>query len=362
MSFIFPDLLKDSNRPVGGIAVEWFQWLTAFKNLKHNVGVLTFKGAKSYIGKDCEFDIVESFDPQKGIKKIRIFYYQIPNLLLSIHSHKADLLFQEGANAHAFYIATCGKLLGVPFVHRLASDMDVDDRIYTLISKFEARMYRLGVKMADHISCQNEYQYNAMKQKYPNKNIFISHNPFGVKGPLKRTEREYIAWIGNFRHAKNLPALAEIVSKLPQYKFKIAGGNFEKTDADAEKGLKIIKKLPNVELVGYISNSDIPDFLNKAYMLLNTSRTEGFSNTFLEAWSVGTPVISTENVNPDNLIRKYNLGAVAENYEKLPQLIDDFIESEKYTDLSENCYKYVLEYHDPEKLAKEMLIKIKREE
>ena len=94
------------------------------------------------------------------------------------------------------------RFLKVKFLHRIASDMDVDDRIYTLISKFEARMYRLGVKMADHISCQNEYQFKAMKKKYPDKNIFISHNPFRVKAPLKITEREYIAWIGNFRHAK----------------------------------------------------------------------------------------------------------------------------------------------------------------
>ncbi len=240
--------------------------------------------------------------------------------------------------------------------------MDVDDRIYTLISKFEARMYRLGVKMADHISCQNEYQFKAMKKKYPDKNIFISHNPFRVKAPLKITEREYIAWIGNFRHAKNIPALADAAEKLPQYKFKIAGGNFEKTDTDAEEGLNKLKELPNVELVGYVSNSDIPDFLNKAYILLNTSRTEGFSNTFLEAWSVGTPVVSTENVNPDNLIRKHDLGAVSKSYEELPELIDNFIKTGKHEELSENCYNYVLKYHDPEKLAEDMLIKINREE
>ena len=47
-------------------------------------------------------------------------------------------------------------------------------------------------------------------------------------------------------------------------------------------------------------------------MLLNTSNYEGLSNTFMEAWLVGTPIVTTVKVNPDNLIRKNNLGFVVE--------------------------------------------------
>jgi len=70
----------------------------------------------------------------------------------------------------------------------------------------------------------------------------------------------------------------------------------------------LLKELPNVKFSGYIKRADMNNFLSEAYALLNTSHFEGFSNTFLEAWAVGTPVISTIYVNPDNIINEKSLG------------------------------------------------------
>ncbi|MCB0729819.1 MAG: glycosyltransferase, partial [Ignavibacteriae bacterium] len=152
-----------------------------------------------------------------------------------------------------------------------------------------------------------------------------------------------------------------IAKKLPQISFKIAGTRFHETDDDTFQGLKILESLENVEFVGHLENKTIPLFLSKSFCLLNTSRLEGFSNTFLEAWSVGVPVITTKNVNPDNLINKHNLGIVAENYDKLPDIISSLIESENYKKYYYNCFNYVKNNHDPlilaEQFLKEMNIK-----
>ncbi len=57
MSFDTAGIIKRKRElPVGGIAIEWFLWLTAFRKLESEIaGVLTFKGVKSYIGKNCDF-------------------------------------------------------------------------------------------------------------------------------------------------------------------------------------------------------------------------------------------------------------------------------------------------------------------
>ena len=142
-----------------------------------------------------------------------------------------------------------------------------------------------------------------------------------------------------------------IKDRLSNYKFKIAGTKFVTTDEDALKGLEILEKLDNVEFVGHISNELIPDFLSKSYCLLNTSRLEGFSNTFLEAWAVGVPVITTKNVNPDNVISKYHLGLVCDNYSDIPSKMEEMIEKKMYLDYNDRCVDYIREYHDPTKLA-----------
>ncbi|MCB0748638.1 MAG: glycosyltransferase, partial [Ignavibacteriae bacterium] len=248
------------------------------------------------------------------------------------------------------------KVTGKPFIHRIGSDMDVDGRIARNFSKLSLAVYYYGLRNADHISCQNKYQYEILKNKYPSKSVSILYNSIEIKSPYNMNiEKEYIAWIGNFRYEKNLPALAEIAKNLPQYKFKIAGTRFSETDADAKHGLNELEKLENVEFVGHLNNKEITEFLSNFFCLLNTSRLEGFSNTFLEAWAAGIPVITTINVNPDNLITEYNLGITAEDYASMPKIIKELISTKKYLEFGKRCFEYVSEKHNPEKLAQQFL-------
>ena len=91
-------------------------------------------------------------------------------------------------------------------------------------------LYQIGVKYSDFLFAQNSYQFNKLKERYPQKNIFVLHNPFELKTKekdiLPRKSRKYIAWIGNFRPIKNLPALFHIAESLSDVCFKIAGIEF----------------------------------------------------------------------------------------------------------------------------------------
>jgi glycosyltransferase involved in cell wall biosynthesis len=355
-----PYLLIGSEKSVGGAAVEWLTWLKAFNKIGCDSALLTWQGAKEQIKNNVEFEIIESYNLNKGIPKLRFLTYQLPMLILSIKKFNPDYIIQECANRFTGILALVTKLLGKPFIHRIASDMDVDERIKKNISKFYLYLYYSGLKNTDFISCQNNYQLNILKNKFPQKPIYLHYNPFEIKTKyLQNTVREYIAWIGNFRYEKNLPALAIIAKKLKQYKFKIVGKVLDSENLDTQIGLEELEKLNNVEFLGHVNNSVIPEFLSRAYCLLNTSRLEGFSNTFLEAWSVGIPVISTKNVNPDSIITKFNLGIVAETYEEIPEILNNFISQEQHLKYYENCINYVKKNHDPESIAKKFIIDLK---
>ena len=68
VDFALPFLLKDSNYPVGGWAVELRSWLIGAERTGNPAGVLTFSGANAFVNKDLPFDLVETYDPKKGIK------------------------------------------------------------------------------------------------------------------------------------------------------------------------------------------------------------------------------------------------------------------------------------------------------
>ena len=245
------------------------------------------------------------------------------------------------------------KLLGIKFVHRIASDKDVDFRS-EIWSRWRIWSYRLGLKISDIILCQNEYQYNALRKKHNDKKLVIVPNPkvISTKLPVRSlTERQYIAWIGNFRWVKNLPALLEIAKKLSNISFKIAGMEMKDIDDLSKRTILELKKQKNIEFVGYLNKSEIPVFLSKAFVLLNTSYYEGFSNTFLEAWMAGTPLVTTINANPDDICNKNKLGKVAIDYSEIPDLIKSIINDNSYNEIAENCRSYIIKNHSPKCIA-----------
>lgn len=365
-SFEMPALLKDKSEISGGAAVQWKSWIKGFLDCGHEFGLLTFKGAQNYINKKFSFEIIETYDPNYGIKKLRLFYYQIPTLYKKIKDSKPDYIIQAAATNHTFMLMIVSKLTRIPFIHRIASDVHVDDRISSLVkSNWDIFLYRLGQKYSSIIFTQNTYQSNKLKKLYPNKKIFVLHNPFELQSRkseiLPRSERKYISWVGNFRKIKNLPALAEVAKRLPEINFKIAGAEHKNLDEETIYILSELKSLKNVEFIGYLNRSEMKPFLGKSIAILNTSINEGFSNTFLEAWSLGIPVITTKFVNPDELINKYNLGLVADDYDGLSGLvarITDMSET-NFNDLADHCFDYVSEKHNPKKLAEKFISYLK---
>jgi glycosyltransferase involved in cell wall biosynthesis len=103
-------------------------------------------------------------------------------------------------------------------------------------------------------------------------------------------------------------------------------------------------KLPNVKIHGPVPRNEIASFLDRAFCLCSTSDTEGFPNTYLEAWSAGVPVVAT--FDPDGIIERAGLGirarSVNEVAEGLRRLQTDV---EGYATMSEKAIRYYRENH-----------------
>ena len=363
LDFAIPYLLKDSETISGGAATEWLSWLEAIKKTGNEIGILTWDGAKQFINKDLGFDIVESYKLNEGLPILRFLYIRFPKLFTAVKHYNPDVIIQMGANSFTFIGAVISKILGKTFIYRLASDLDVDQRIRKKLNKREQILYKIGLKNADMFISQNEYQHNALKEKFPQKENFILYPPFSLKKDLciDGNERTFIAWMGNFRYEKNIAELVNIAKSLPNVKFKITGKASKDIDKVSLSALEELKTLDNVELIGYIKRSEILPFLSNAIALISTSFIEGFPMTFLEACSVGTPIISTKNVNPNNMIIKYQLGIVTETYDELPQAVKKIVDlsPDEFQQISLRCRDYIKEYHNPEILARKLIKIIK---
>ena len=360
IDFSLPYLLKGADYPVGGAAVEWYAWIKGLEANNCKVGVLTWKGAKEYLGNTSSVKLIEGYNPKVGIRKLRWFYHRYPRLLRAIKDSRPDVIMQECAGTTTGIFAHIGKKLKIPFVYRVANDIETDDRYKERLSNHERILFRYGLKRSNGIFCQNTYQFKNLKEKYPDKKLFIIHNPFYHDGKLpdivKRDGRSYVAWIGVFQHQKNLPVLYSIAKELENIEFRIAGrARSSELDGETLDALKNLRKCNNVKFVGYLNRKEIPDFLSRAFVSLNTSHYEGFSNTILESLAAGTPMVTTKHNDPDNIIFINKLGAVAEGFSGLKHALNRSIYSAEYDILTKRCRRYLLEHHDTKILSKQFV-------
>ena len=357
--FDLPDLVKDGSSPIGGATVELYAWIKGLEANNCEVGVLTRAGAKEYVGNNTNINFIEAYDPKIMAGKLwSLNRYRL--LYKAIKKFNPDYLIQECAGIETGIMAYIGKKLSIPFVYRVANDIDTDDRINKKLKFHQRILFKYGLRNSSAIFCQNNYQFEKIMSELPNKKLFIIHIPYynRIEFPRikKYSERTYIAWMATFQYQKNLPLLYNIVKKMPNILFKIAGRSKSfNLDRETKYAVEGLKQCNNVEFMGQLTRKKAAPFLAGAYALLNTSHYEGFPLSYLDALAVGTPIITKNENDPDDFISINRLGAIGNNYSELEKLINKIINDSNYNELIDRCRLYVMENHNTENLSRKFI-------
>ena len=359
--FDLPYQMRDIDHPIGGWSIELKAWLRALRDAGHQAGVLTWRGAREYVGVQDLCELLEAYDPNRGIRVARYFYAYIPGMLAAARAFRPDVVLQACAGVQTGALAFVAQRLGVPFVHRVASDIDVDERYKAKLSSGEGLAFRYGLARSALFLCQNDYQARSLRRRYPAAKSSVIHNPIELGHDLPairpRGERRYVAWLGVFKKAKDLPLLERIARSQPTVSFRVGGMPGINADSETAAALTALKTLPNVEMVGYVRRTSVYGFLGQASALLSTSAYEGFSNTFLEAFAAGTPVVARRAVDPDSIIGRNDLGLVADDAPGLSDAVVDLgaMGDEEYSRLTERCRDYVVTNHSGRSKVPELI-------
>ncbi len=110
--------------------------------------------------------------------------------------------------------------------------------------------------------------------------------PMTVSRPREFT----VAYAGRISPEKRVPQILEVAKNLPDIHFMIAG----KKQID-------ISFPETVEYLGALRFPEMPEFYNKADLVILPSATEGFPNMVLEAYACGKPVLVATEAFPVEL-------------------------------------------------------------
>jgi glycosyltransferase involved in cell wall biosynthesis len=264
----------------------------------------------------------------------------------------ADVYYQNCAEYVTGQIALWCQLHRKRFVYSVASDPDCDKLLPKMRTTREKILYRYGIRHADHIIVQTNRQQEMLRSNFGRKAEVIAMacpgpGPSWTPPTIDERQPKRVLWVGRVAPVKQLEWLLDIAELAPDLVFEVAGP-LDKSDY-VQKLQKRAEQLSNVILRGAVQRSDMPLCYTSAAVMCCTSSYEGFPNTFLEAWSHGTPVIST--VDPDNVISKLQLGEIGHTPNELLASIRLLLEAPKrWKIISKNARCYYLQNHTEEKV------------
>jgi glycosyltransferase involved in cell wall biosynthesis len=246
--------------------------------------------------------------------------------------------------------AGIAKLTGARMIFAAGFDTDVIIRRALYARARWWPLYALGLSWADRIFVQNGQQYDGLPERWRRKAIKIPSMTLLFPTVIPHANRDpYVAWVAMLRQFKRPDLLVEIARRAPDVRFVVCGGTTTFTAAPGygEEIVRILRSLPNVEYRGQVSPDEALNLIVNASLFLSTSDGEGFPNTFLQAWSGGTPVISLK-IDPDGIIERHGLGKVSGNVEQTISDIRGLMQSVEERDtIASRAKEYVVRSHSP---------------
>lgn len=259
--------------------------------------------------------IIRLCAPDDGIPVLRFFHPRWTSLNAALAAADADLYYYNCGDLGLGQIVAWARRRNKPVVFSVPSDPDCDPELPALRSGRERVLYRHGLRNCEHIIVQSEKQ-RAMLESGFNKRSVPLRMPcvgFGDDAAAAAAEQEQpfnVLWVGRISEEKRPDWVQQLAKKLPGIEFTLIGGP-NRDSIYAQQVLSDDAALDNVSFVGRIAHEDMGPYYSRADVLVCTSVYEGFPNVFLEAWSVGTPVVTT--CDPDGIIQREGLGFSAES-------------------------------------------------
>lgn len=239
-----------------------------------------------------------------------------PGIISAIKQIKPDIIHTQGTQmALSAYIAS--KITGIPYMLYGRGEIYMQWFLKRPLSVFL-------MSHAERVIAQTQNMRNEML-KYVQRDIEVIPNGIDISRfgdmtqekarvilnlPRKNGSRgipergsEIIMSVGKFRQEKNVGLFLKIAAidlRNPQRTYISVGGGKEFTDI-----VELSNRLKSgVVFSGEVNNSDIPIYMAAADVLVNTSYSEGFPMTILEAYAAGLPVVCPKITGLSEIVRQ----------------------------------------------------------
>jgi len=196
-----------------------------------------------------------------------------------------------------------------------ANDFDFLDRAD--LTGQRKKVYELGIRSAAAVVVQSERQAELARRALPKTSASrIVRIPSFARQVATKADGPPtdFFWVGRLIDYKRPLLYAELAAAVPDARFVLIP-HLRLTQTPEQSDLlarleSAATGVPNLDLQSPLPHAALMETLARAVAVVNTSSYEGMPNTFLEAWSLGIPVL-TLSFDPDDVVRDHGLGVAA---------------------------------------------------
>ncbi len=235
------------------------------------------------------------------------------------------------ADAATYYVSCAGVRVGIVamfcrrygrrMVFRVAHDADCRPRELFVKHWRDRKLYEYGLRRTDVILTQSLRQQQDMKANY-GQDSTVAGMLVGFPDRVPSfAERDIdILWVNNLAPFKRPELVVELARRLPQRKIVMIGGRYPTEDKLYDRVRDEAAGCPNLEFMGSVPYHEVNRFFDRARVFVNTSDSEGFPNSYLQAWVRGTPLVAF--FDPDGVIEREGFGGAPASMDEMVARLD----------------------------------------
>ena len=339
----------------GGMSI-YVQQISRHLSYNHNVTVVTGEKAESFKDNNLEFISLNIFEPELNVEDKEVYLQEFKNKL----EESLDLKNFDIIHAHYWLSGLVAKEISneltIPFIftsHSLGVFLDgynkervdcekivmTSSDLVTASSEFEnmliADTYKVDENKIKKIIPGVDREIFSPDLSIKRENIFLSIGRIQEqKGQLQT-----LKFLHNFRKIVN------------DFRCIFIGGPSGKYGdeylLELEQTVKDFNLETHVEFLDNLEQTKIIELLNKAKLLIHTSRFETFGLVAIEANTMGVPVLTINNGSLMEIIENNKNGYLSENLIDIE--VNNFVknlvnENKKFEEISLSCIEKSKKY------------------
>ena len=236
-------------------------------------------------------------------------YFSVLRLL---KKHAPDVVYTRTGTPlvgiGARYCQAHNKTLVYHIAHKSDVEPPIEKGRRAFLKRLQRPLYEYGLRRANVILAQAHYQSELLRRNYHINATAIIPNFHPTPPKMeKRTDIRTVLWVANLKPSKRPEVFVELARRLRH----IEHTQFLMIGAIQDPAYRSLSErtsdLCNFSYLGAQPVEEVNRLMSSADIFVNTSQSEGFPNTFIQAWLNALPVVSFD-LDPDYLLRTKKLG------------------------------------------------------